>query len=154
MEMDYSMYGAKKTWFSFYLPRLGPTHQRAIEVEGCADQGQVAKGLRGVAQLLAAAGNLLGEHAQMVGEAEHVLEQVDGAHAVLWLVDAGARHGLDEPESAHAEGALLAADSCRWRQRRVVSRGGHPPGGGGRSSSLVGVEGEGGGDEDGDGGRG
>lgn len=62
-----------------------------------------------IAQLLATPGDLLGEHAQMVREAEHVLEQVDGTDAVLGLVDARAGHGLDEPECAHAESAFAAA---------------------------------------------
>lgn len=83
-----------------------------VEVEGGADEGQVAEGLRRVAELLAAARNLLGKHGQVVREAQHVLEQVDGARQVFGLVDAGPRHGLDEPERAHRKGAFSAAHAC------------------------------------------
>lgn len=47
---------------------------RTIQIEGRADHGKVAKGLRGVSQLLAAPRDLLREHGQVVGEAQHVLE--------------------------------------------------------------------------------
>ena len=71
----------------------------------------MTESLGSVAQLLAAARNLLGEHAQVVGEAQHALKEVDRPNQVLGLVDGCAGHGFDEPEGAHAECALVAAYS-------------------------------------------
>lgn len=65
------------------LLELGNT----VQIKRRADEGQVAEGLRRVAQLLAAPRDLLRKHHQMVGEAEHVLKQVDGSHEILGLVD-------------------------------------------------------------------
>ncbi len=45
----------------------------------------------------------------MVGEAQHVLEEIDSPDEVLFVVQAGASHGLHEPESAHAEGTFSSA---------------------------------------------
>lgn len=69
----------------------------------------MAERLWGVAQLLAADGDLFGKHSEMVGEAEHVLEHADGSVEVFGVVDAGAGQGLDEPKGAHAKGAFAAA---------------------------------------------
>lgn len=66
--------------------------------------------LRGVAQLLSGSRDLLREHAQVIGEAEHVLEDVDCTDEVLGIIDTSAGEGFDEPECAHAKGAFAAAD--------------------------------------------
>lgn len=71
----------------------------------------MAESLGGVAELLATARNLLGEHAQVIAEAEHVLKEVDGPYEILGLVDRGPAHCLTEPERAHAEGAFAASDT-------------------------------------------
>jgi hypothetical protein len=97
---------------AIYSPLALP---RAIEVEGGTDECEVAEGLRRIAELLAGPRDLLGEHGQVVREAQHVLEDVDGQAEVLGLVYAGARHGLDQPEGAHGESALAAADA--WETR-------------------------------------
>ncbi len=49
----------------------------------------MAEGLRRVAQLLARARNLLGEHADVVAEGEHVLEDLNGLVQILLVVLAG-----------------------------------------------------------------
>lgn len=67
--------------------------------------------LRRVSQLLAAACDLFGEHAQVVRETEHILKKIDRSDEILGLIDAGAGHGLNEPESTHAEGSLRATNS-------------------------------------------
>lgn len=80
----------------------------SAEVERRTDQRQMTERLRRVPQLLPAARDLLRKHAQVIREAEHVLEQTDGLDPVPRLVDAGPDHGLDEPEGAHAEGPFSA----------------------------------------------
>jgi len=72
----------------------------------------MAKSLRRIAQLLTTPRDLLREHAQMIREAEHVLEDVDCADEVLIVVDAGAGECFDEPECTHAEGTFTTTDSC------------------------------------------
>jgi hypothetical protein len=83
-----------------------------IEVERSTDERQMREGLRRIAQLLTTPGNLLGEHHEVVGEAQHVLKQVDSPNEVLGFVDTRARHGFYKPEGAHAEGAFAATDTC------------------------------------------
>lgn len=82
-----------------------------IQIESRTDQGQVTESLGRVTQLLSTAGNLLREHHQMVGEAEHILKEIDGPGEILGLVYTGPRHCLDQPEGTHAEGTLAATDS-------------------------------------------
>lgn len=82
-----------------------------IQIESRTDQGQMTERLRRVTQLLSTDGDLLGEHAQMVTEAEHVFEHVDGFVEVFRVVDAGSGERLDQPEGAHAERAFAAADA-------------------------------------------
>ena len=48
----------------------------------------------------------------MIGEAEHVFEDVDCADEVLAVVDTGASECFDEPKGAHTEGTFAASDSC------------------------------------------
>lgn len=71
----------------------------------------MAKGLRRIAQLLAAPGNLLRKHRQVIREAEHVLEYIHRADQVLGFIDPCAGHGLDEPKGAHAEGTVPSSDA-------------------------------------------
>src|SRR5215213_107557 len=58
----------------FASMRLHPLPERPVEVEGGADEGQVGEGLREVAQGLAAGTDLLGVEPEVVGVAEHLLE--------------------------------------------------------------------------------
>jgi hypothetical protein len=48
----------------------------------------------------------------MVGEAEHIFEDVDCAYEVLAVVDTGPGECFDEPECAHTEGTFATSDSC------------------------------------------
>src|SRR4051812_16163441 len=90
----------------FSCMRLSPLPERPVEVEGSADQGQVGEGLREVAQRLAGRTDLLGVEPEVVGVAEHLLEDEAGI-----FEPSGARQGLDEPERAKVEGALLAHEA-------------------------------------------
>lgn len=107
-------------------PSYLPLHS-TIQIERRTNQRQMAKSLRRIPQLLATPRNLLREHAQMITEIEHVLEDVDRSHQVLLVVDAGARARLDQPERAHAEGAFGTAHPV-VRLLRVVPV--HEAGGG------------------------
>lgn len=71
----------------------------------------MTESLWGVAKLLAASSDLLGEHSQMVRETEDVLEDIDGSGQILFVVYSSTSHSLDEPERAHAESALVATDT-------------------------------------------
>src|SRR4028119_643394 len=55
-------------------PSLAVFSERPVEVEGGADEGEVSKGLREVAQSLAGVPDLLGVEAEVVGVAEQLLE--------------------------------------------------------------------------------
>lgn len=71
------------------------------------------EGLWGVSKLLTTPRDLLREHQEMVREAEHVLEQVDGPDEVLWLVHARPSQCFHKPKRAHAEGAFATAYTCK-----------------------------------------
>lgn len=71
----------------------------------------MAECLGSVAQLLPRAGNLLGEHAQVISKGHHVLKHAHGLDEVFFLVDACAGEGFDQPECAHGEGAFATADT-------------------------------------------
>ena len=86
--------------------------RRSIQVERRAEQRNVTERLGRVSKLFATPRNFLREHAQVVRKPEHVLKQTDGTSLVLWLVDAGAGHGLYEPERTHAEGTFAPAHAC------------------------------------------
>src|SRR3712207_1249902 len=62
----------------FASTRLPPLPERPVEVEGGADERQVREGLREVAQSLAAGTDLLGVEPEVVGVAEHLLEDEPG----------------------------------------------------------------------------
>jgi hypothetical protein len=72
----------------------------------------MAKSLRCVSQLLTGSRDLFGKHAQMIGEAEHIFEDIDSADEVLPIVDTCAGECFDEPECAHTEGTFATSDSC------------------------------------------
>src|SRR6476620_10973641 len=87
------------------LPRGGPpSAQGPVEVDRGADQREVGEGLGEVALLLAGAADLLGVEAHVVGVGEHLLE---GQPRLVQASRTG--EGLDVPEGADREGALLAA---------------------------------------------
>lgn len=92
----------------------------------------MTKRLRRIPQLLATPRNLLAEHAQMVAITQHVLENIDRPRQVFLVVRAGPRQRLHQPERAHGEGALAAADAV-VRLRGVVAV--HEPGG--REAALL-----------------
>ena len=80
--------------------------ERAVEVEGGADQRQVGERLREVAERLAGRADLLGVEPEVVGVGEHLLEGQPR------LVEPpGARERLDVPERADRERALVAAQA-------------------------------------------
>jgi hypothetical protein len=84
----------------------------------------MTKRLRCISQLLSRSRDLFGKHTQVVGEAEHVFEDVDCADEVLAVVDTGAGECFDEPKCAHAEGTFAASDSC-IPLARTEMEGGH-----------------------------
>ena len=63
----------------------------------------MCEGLRKVAEVLAPRAEFFGIEPEMVGVADHLLEEEARSVHV-----ARARKALDEPERAHVEGALLA----------------------------------------------
>ena len=75
----------------------------AVEVDRRADQRQVAEGLREVPQLLAGTADLLGVQAEVVGVGMHLLERQPGV-----VEPPGPGQGIDVPERAQGEGALVA----------------------------------------------
>src|SRR3954470_2307471 len=75
----------------------------SVEGVGGADQREVREGLGEVAELLAGRPDLLGVQAEVVGVGLHLLERQAGV-----VEPAGAREGLDVPERADREGALVA----------------------------------------------
>lgn len=93
--------------------------RRTIQIKRRTNQRKMTKRLGRIPQLLATATDLLREHTQVIRETEHVLKDVDCAREILGVVDAGAGHGFDEPEGAHAEGAFAAADAwgCQFERR-------------------------------------
>ena len=58
--------------------RLALLSERAVEVEGSADEGQVREDLWEVSQRLAAGSDLLRIETEMVGVAKHLLEEEAG----------------------------------------------------------------------------
>src|SRR5215212_5335846 len=87
---------------------LPPLPERPVQVEGGADKGQVREGLGEVTEGLAARADLLGVEPQMVGVANHLLED-----EARFFEPAGARERLDEPERAQVKRTLLAHEPVR-----------------------------------------
>ena len=77
---------------------LGLVAEDAVEVEGGADEGEVGEGLREVAEGLALGAGLLGVEAEVIGVAEHALEDDAGLLEFIREGLAGPGEGLDEPE--------------------------------------------------------
>ncbi|GAA3120699.1 hypothetical protein GCM10020254_79850 [Streptomyces goshikiensis] len=98
--------------------------QRAVEVEGGADQREVGEGLGEVAQLFSGRADLLREQTEVVGVGEHLLE---GEPGLLQPARAGQR--LHVPEGADREGALRArAGRPGWRPGRSGTPASRRPG--------------------------
>src|SRR4051812_36897175 len=83
--------------------RLTPGPKGPVEVESGADQGQVRESLREVTQSLAAWADLLRIQPQVVGVAEHLLEDEPG-----FIDPSRARQRLYKPERAQAERPFLS----------------------------------------------
>jgi signal transduction histidine kinase len=94
-----SLPSARRAWRSAAV-------QRAVQVHGRADQGQMGQRLREVAQRLSGGADLLGVKTEMVGVGEHFLEDGPG-----FLEPPGAGERLDIPERAEVEGALTVGDT-------------------------------------------
>src|SRR5215217_4953841 len=95
-------------WDSLDNTQLPPLSERPAEVVGGADERQVREGLREVAQGLAAGSDLLRVEAEVVGVAEHLLEDEPG-----FFQPPRARERLDKPERAQVERTFLAHESVR-----------------------------------------
>jgi hypothetical protein len=80
----------------------------------------MGKCLRSISQLLAGSRDLLREHAQVVREAEHILENIDCADQILGVVDTCTSESFDEPECAHAESSFAATNT--WRRWLVLTK--------------------------------
>src|SRR5687767_12582067 len=80
--------------------------QRPVEVERGTNETQVRERLRKVAQRLAARARLFRVQPQVVGVAEHLLEQKPGLLQPPPVGAPGARQRLDKPKTAHVEGPL------------------------------------------------
>src|SRR6266566_4377020 len=79
---------------------------RLVQVDGRADEPDVAKRLGEVAEQLAAMGvDLLGEQSDVVGMAEQPLEQLTGLPG-----PAGQGKVVDQPEAADDEGGLAGRE--------------------------------------------
>jgi Protein of unknown function (DUF1345) len=77
-----------------------------VEVHRRAYQGEMAKGLREVADLLTGRRDLFRVEPHMIGVREHLLERQPRV-----FESARPRQGVDVPERAHGEGALGAPQS-------------------------------------------
>ena len=58
--------------------QLAPPSERPVKVESGANEAQMREGLREVSQRLAAGPDLLGVESQVIGIAEHLLEDEPG----------------------------------------------------------------------------
>src|SRR6266852_8455486 len=80
-------------------PGVAGGRESAVEIEGGADERQMRERLRKVAEVLCLGAQLLAVQPQVIGVAEHFLEEeprlVQVPHA---------REALDVPEGAHREG--------------------------------------------------
>ena len=93
--------------------RLVPSPERTVQVEGRADHREVREGLGEIAESLSARAGLLGVEVEMVGVAEHLLEDQPCALQARAVVPTGARERLHQPERTDVEGALLALEPVR-----------------------------------------
>ncbi|MET3932189.1 hypothetical protein ABIE00_000235 [Arthrobacter sp. OAP107] len=75
-----------------------------VELQGAVDEGEVAEGLGGVAQLPLVLGvPFFAEQADVVPKAEEAVKELDG-----FVVAANAEEGVNEPEGAGEEDAFGA----------------------------------------------
>src|SRR5262245_63920236 len=84
--------------------------QGAVEIEGGADEREMREGLGEVPEPLTAGTALLGVETEVVRVAEHLLEHEPGLLEPGGVGAPGAGEGLDQPERADVERALLAAE--------------------------------------------
>src|SRR5262245_33800034 len=106
-----------RVWFTpapaLQLSTESPRPERSVKVEGGADQGQVGERLRVVAQRLATVAGLLGKQAEVVGVAEHLLEEQPRVFQPRRVGAPGPGERLDQPEGTHVEGPLAARQAVR-----------------------------------------
>src|SRR3569832_814244 len=101
------------------MPLLAFLSERAVEVEGGADQSQVGEGLRKVSERFADRSGLFGIESEVVGIPEHLLEDQPGAVELLAVEPAGAGHRLHQPEGAHIERSLHLVESVRQNAQKI-----------------------------------
>src|SRR5579871_341746 len=94
---------------------FGPAGEGPVEVKGGADQCQVSKGLREVAQSLSAGPGLLGVQPDVVAVTQHLLEQQPGLGQAVRVGSPGPSQRLDQPEAAHIERPFHARKPIRGR---------------------------------------
>src|SRR6476620_2796771 len=94
--------------------------ERAVEIDGRADEGEMGEGLWEVAAGLPRHRGLLGEQAQVTGVAEHALEHEPGLVEAGRVVPARARERFDQPEAADVERALVARQAVGAGERVVA----------------------------------
>src|SRR5262249_22022620 len=86
-------------------PGVAGGRQPAVEIEGGADERQVRERLGEVAEVLRLGAELLAVQPEVIGVAEHLLEE---EARLVQVPHAG--EALDVPEGAHGEGAFLARE--------------------------------------------
>src|SRR6185295_9691297 len=80
----------------------------AVEIESRADQSQMRECLRKIAQSFPAAAGLFRIQTDVIGIAEHLLEEQPGVVESDWVGVACTSQGLDQPERTHVEGPLAS----------------------------------------------
>ena len=88
----------------------------SIEIEGGADQRQVRERLREVAEVLCLGAELFAVQPEVIGVAEHLLE--DEARLVQVT---HARQALDIPEGAHRERPFLSREPVGESARETIT---------------------------------
>src|SRR5258705_13721511 len=84
--------------------------ERAIEVEGGADQSKVGERLREVAQGLAAVAGLFAVQTEVIRVAEHLLKEQPRVVEPGRVRAPGAGECFDQPERAHVERSLAGRE--------------------------------------------
>jgi hypothetical protein len=100
-EASQPRYGFARAWSS-----VGS--QRSVQIVRRANQGEMGESLGEVSQGLAAMPGLFRIEADMVGEAQHPLENQSRFLEPRPVVAAGSGQRLDQPKRADVEGALLS----------------------------------------------
>src|SRR5436309_7079048 len=86
----------------FISPGMAGGREPAVEIEGGADERQVRERLGEVAEVLCLRTQLLAVQSEVIGVAEHLLEEEP---RLLQIPHAG--EALDVPEGAHREGTFV-----------------------------------------------